>query len=75
MWTGDQFEIVEADPRITITDEFIDRVRQGYGHPNISLVDDVLTMRGTNRTVVYRLVEHVPAVGITQSHYRAEWPD
>jgi hypothetical protein len=71
MWTGNEFKILQADPRISITAESIDRFRGGYGHPAITLVGDVLTIRGTNRTVVYRLAEYM----LKQNYYRAEWPD
>lgn len=63
--------IVQADPRIKITGYVVDLLRQGDIRPEATLVDDVLTIRGTNRTVIYRLGEYDP---LTRT-YSAEWPD
>ena len=71
LWCGDELDILAAGPRVTMTAELVDSFRRGYGHPSVSLDGDVLTIRGTNRTVVYVIGEHLPETDT----YRAEWPD
>lgn len=74
MHVGDDLEIVHADPKIKISTEMMDRFKSGYGHPAVSLVDDVLTIHGTNRTVVYRINGDKSHDGF-QWWVHAEWPD
>jgi len=64
-------EVLHADPRTLIAKVLLDEIRAGGAHPAVSLVGDVLTIRASNRTVIYRLGEYLPESGC----YRAEWPD
>jgi hypothetical protein len=63
--------IDRADPRITIAEELVSEWRQGNHHPTVSLDGDLLRVQAKNRTVIYRLVEHVPEYHA----WIAEWPD
>jgi len=63
-----------ADPRILISDELVEQWRTRHGlfcHPAVTLDGDAATIRAANRTVVYRLTEHVPE----WRAWTAEWPD
>jgi len=66
--------IDRADPRILISDQVIEEWRTGHGlycHPAVTLTLTTVTICAANRTVVYRLTEHVP-----EWHaWIAEWPD
>lgn len=66
---GDKVWIDVADPRIIVTVEFLDMVRQGT--PHATLDGDALKLYGCNRTVIYRIGEKVP----DRYAYYAEWPD
>jgi hypothetical protein len=63
--------IDHADPRVLIADEVLAAWRQGDRHPALTLDGDLVKIRARNRTVVYRLVEHVPQ----WRAWIAEWPD
>jgi hypothetical protein len=64
--------IDHADPRVLVADEVLAEWRQGnYYHPALTLDGDLVKIRARNRTVVYRLVEHVPE----WRAWIAEWPD
>lgn len=65
--------IERADPRIRIADELLDEIERGWGADWLSLNDDVLTLRGQNRTVVYR-IDRDNYDPQTRS-VLAEWPD
>jgi hypothetical protein len=63
-----------ADPRLLISDGLVEQWAGRHGmfhHPAVTLADRVVTIRAANRTVVYRLVEHVPE----WRAWIAEWPD
>lgn len=63
--------IEQADPRILISDYFVDAWRNGFLPPTVTLTGDVVTIQAVNRKVIYRLGEHV-----AEWHaYVAEWPD
>ena len=76
-----EMKILRADPRIRISNEFMASCVRGYGdrriissaHHWFTLVDDVLTVRGINRTVVYR-INFADWDALTDSYF-AEWPD
>jgi hypothetical protein len=74
----DELVIVRADPRILVTYEFLDEVRRAtdtfddLGSPSLAtLKDDVLTLNGVNRKVIYRIGAFLPQKGC----WVAEWPD
>jgi hypothetical protein len=80
-WSG--LRINRADPRILIAAELLTATFL-MSMPGVSLApppDDrngtpfwrgaVLTIRGVNQTVIYRIGEYVPGVRC----YEAEWPD
>jgi hypothetical protein len=69
-----QIEVLQADPRILISGEFIDDVAIGT-HPAVTLAGNVLTIRAANRTVIYRIVGHHPDRLNHPDTYIAEWPD
>jgi hypothetical protein len=65
--------IDRADPHILISTEFLDAIRQGDMPAKVATMqDDVVTIRGSNRTVVYRLRRDVPT---PPTLVAAEWPD
>lgn len=67
----DELEIIEAAPRALISDELLEEIREGKVSPGITVDGDVLTIRGVNRTVIYRIMGKDP-----QRHaYILEWPD
>jgi hypothetical protein len=66
----DELLVKHADPRILITEELLDEIANSDGRL-ASLKDDVLTIKGSNRRVIYRIGEYVP----DRRAYVAEWPD
>jgi hypothetical protein len=70
-WWGGEVEIVRADPLTLISDVLLDEIRAGTTSEGIELEGDVLRIRATNRTVIYRIVEHRPDL---RAHV-LEWPD
>jgi hypothetical protein len=62
--------IVLARPRVFIPDEIVCNIRRRCCHPGITLDEDVLTINGTDRKVVYLLTQDPVRFG-----YIAEWPD
>jgi hypothetical protein len=52
--------IVRADPQAFVADSLLDIIREGKGHPDVSFGDNILTIRGVNRTVSYGLRKHDP---------------
>lgn len=68
--------IDRADPIVRISADLLQQISINTcrGEDDLaSLHDDVLTLRGTNRTVIYR-VDFADWDATTDS-YRAEWPD
>jgi hypothetical protein len=63
--------IDRADPRIQIADDFLDEIRAGNHHPDVTLDGDLLKIRAVNRTVVYRIGVYIPDRRV----HTAEWPD
>lgn len=73
--------IIRADPRVLVSVEILDEIRDGKGHPATHLdylpadhepmTGAVLTIDGVNRRVIYRIAEQVPDLNA----YYAEWPD
>jgi hypothetical protein len=73
-WPDEALEIIEAAPRALIDDDLLTEIRNGAS-PHATLDGDVLTIRATNRTLVYRIVGKHPD---WLNHPRAwviEWPD
>jgi hypothetical protein len=67
--TGVKLRVDHADPRIWIAPEVLEgMVPDGWP---ATLNGDVLTIRGVNRTVIYRIGHYLP----DQRVYEAEWPD
>ena len=66
-----RLRVDRADPRARIAAELVNEIVSGRAHPAVTLVDDVLTINGENRRVVYRLGRYDP-VG---RFYEMEWPD
>lgn len=68
-------EIVSAMPRALFSAELLHEVRTGRRSLDISLdrleVGGLLRVRGRDRTVVYRLVEH----NFELDYFIGEWPD
>ena len=54
--------INRADEQILISDFLLDEFRKCRGHPDVHFGDNILTIRGTNRTVSYGLVSENPAL-------------
>jgi hypothetical protein len=75
---GGSIRVDHADPRVLISAEVLDNAAD---HPDDCVrldldtchtyVGSVLKISGVNRRVVYRIVEHVPAVNA----YIGQWPD
>jgi hypothetical protein len=83
-YSPDRLHIVAADPRALISEELLDRFRVHPGRCNdtgrtcgdevsLQVVDgaEVLTIQAANRTLVYRVGEHLP----DRRAYVIEWPD
>jgi hypothetical protein len=73
-WTwpgGDWLWVHQADPLVLIDPPLLADVRHVSPHPAVTLRDDVLTIRGQNRTVVYVIGRYIPERGM----YEARWPD
>ena len=69
-------EILEAAPRTLVDDEVLNDIREGRNPwDHVTLDGDVLTIRGTNRTVVYRIVGHHPDWLNRPHTWVMEWPD
>jgi hypothetical protein len=68
---GRDLVIDKADPCILIAGTFIKRWLQGQHHPSVSLTENVVRIKASNRTVIYRLIEYLP----DRDAYIAEWPD
>ncbi len=67
---GDTLEVTRADPRILITQQALDEVRNG-DRRYVTLIGDILTINASNRRVIYRIGEYLP----NRQAYVAEWPD
>lgn len=63
--------IDRADPRILISAELVEQLRDRQWDPIAVLNGHLLRIGGTNRTVIYRIGEKTPD-GLA---YVAEWPD
>lgn len=57
---GDGLYVVAADQRIRFAPELIDEIRVGQHHPAVSILGDVITIKATNRTIIYRLTGQQP---------------
>ncbi|MGH3217908.1 MAG: hypothetical protein ACRDPY_04120 [Streptosporangiaceae bacterium] len=71
---GSQLLIERADSQVLVPRRIVDEVREGCRRSEgrwVSLTGDVLRIRATNRTVVYRLGKLLP----DRDCYEAEWPD
>ena len=60
-----------ADPRILVTAEVVELGERGELHPDVTLLDGLLTIDGVNRRVIYRIGDPVPWARC----YEAAWPD
>lgn len=72
---GGRLEVLRADPRIRIAAPVLAEIRAG-SHPSATIGHahdgaEVLTIAGSNRTVIYRVGAH----DAMTDTYRAEWPD
>lgn len=65
--------IDRADPRVLISAELLDQIKDGRAVAAVTLDGDLFRIAGTNRTVVYRIGEKVPDLNLNA--YYAEWPD
>jgi hypothetical protein len=73
---GDDLYVVQAPPRVWINKRVLRVVATGQYAPDISLRDDVLTIRAKNRTVVYRIrPSDIPAALGGDLICIGEWPD
>jgi hypothetical protein len=66
-----EIHLDHADPRIQIAEDFLNEIRGGHHHPGVALDGDLLKIRATNRTVIYRIGIYTP----DRKVYTAEWPD
>ena len=69
------FHVERADPRVWVSRDLLAEIVDAVAESDqwVSLIDDVLTIRATNRTVVYKLdrTQRNPESGAIL----AEWPD
>jgi hypothetical protein len=63
--------VVRADPVIRITKELYDVMANGSVHPSVTMEDGIITISGSNRTVIYKVGEFNYELGCYQCH----WPD
>lgn len=63
--------IDHADPVAWISAEILDEIRSGNYHPDVTVDGDLLTIRGSNRTVIYRIGEK----DFGRLRYLMAWPD
>lgn len=63
--------IDRADPVIRVAAELLDDMRRGHHHPDVEVTGDLLTIRGSSRTVVYRVGEY----DRERDTYLCHWPD
>jgi hypothetical protein len=64
--------IDKADPRVVLAAGFLDHIRSGSPASfGAAIEGDVLRVKASNRTVIYRIAEKTPD-GLA---YYAEWPD
>lgn len=63
--------IKQADPRVLITCEMLDEFKNGNIHKDVTLADEILTINGMNRRVVYKLGKYNHSLNA----YDLEWPD
>lgn len=73
--TEEWLEIISAMPRALFSAELLHEVRTGRRSLDISLdkpeIGGLLRIRGRDRSVVYRLVEH----NFELDYFVGEWPD
>ncbi|MFN2636878.1 MAG: hypothetical protein ABR585_07630 [Gemmatimonadaceae bacterium] len=69
-WDDGTLTVDQADPRVLVTTEFLNEVRQAAS-PDVTLAGDVLTIHGVNQKVIYRIGEYL----MQPDAYVAEWPD
>lgn len=64
--------VLEADPRVWISVELLEQI-SANPHPDVSLIDDVLTINAVNRRVIYRI--HRDQTSGADHWVLGEWPD
>lgn len=50
-----RLKVEHADPIALLATELLDEIRAGSHHPDVEIDGNQLTIRATNRTVVYRI--------------------
>lgn len=55
-----RLRIDHADPLVLMSTELLDEIRGPNHHPDVELDGDLLTIRASNRTVIYRIGEYDP---------------
>jgi len=73
MHEGDRLRVTQADPKVWVARELLAELDAGNLHPDITFVDDVLTINGVNRRVIYRVRRDVE--WLAGACVLAEWPD
>ena len=69
-------EILEAAPRTLIDDALLNDIRGGCNPSDHATLDgDILTIRATNRTVIYRIVGRHPDRLNHPHEWVMEWPN
>lgn len=66
-----KLHIDHADPVVWLAKELLDEIAGPNHHPDVELGDGLLTIRASNRTVVYRIGEYDPL----RQRYLCHWPD
>jgi hypothetical protein len=54
---GDRLFVVQADPEVLVSGGLLEEAAAGELHPGVTIQGGVMTISGTNRTVVYELGE------------------
>jgi hypothetical protein len=73
-WPDGTLEIIEAAPRSLIDYRLLNQICDGSS-PHVTLDGDVLTIRATNRMLVYRIVGRHPDRINHPHEWVIEWPD
>lgn len=66
-----EIHIDRADPVIWVATELLHGLRRGHRHPDVDVTGDLITIRGSNRTVIYRVGKH----DLRRLTYLCHWPD
>lgn len=61
----------QADPVVWAAGEAVAEIKSGAAHPDVTIQDDLITIRGSNRTVVYRIRQD----DFPRDRYLMVWPD